>query len=58
MFVVSFTNSFTGAREFSGVFETKRKALNHAKWLSAQKFTTKTFVNQGQGGEIIAELGA
>jgi hypothetical protein len=51
---VTFTNKFSGLVEVSRYFNTKRAALNWAKWLRGQSFVTETAVFAGPaGGDLI-----
>ena len=54
-YTVTFTNRFTGLVEISRYFNTKRAALNWAKWLRTQNFVTETAVFLGQAGEELVE---
>jgi hypothetical protein len=55
MFSTSFLST-SGAFETSRYFQTKRAALNWAKWMRAQAYVERTFVYRGNvGGDLIEE---
>ena len=53
-YTVTFTNRFSGLVEVSCYFNTKRAAMNWAKWLRVQSFVVETAVFAGPaGGDLI-----
>ena len=55
IYTVTFTNRFSGLVEKSRYFNTKRAALNWAKWLRTQSFAAETAVFCGAAGEELVE---
>ena len=54
-YTVTFTARATGLVEKSRYFNTKRAALNWAKWLRTQKFVADTAVFVGDAGCELVE---
>lgn len=54
-YTVTFTNKSSGLVEVSRYFNTKRAALNWAKWLRKQSFVTETAVFEGPAGGNMIE---
>ena len=53
--VANHTTDTLGHR--SGLFDTKRKAINYAKWLAKQHYVSMVQVyHGGAGGEIVHEI--